>query len=221
MEEYLPRHMSMNHRDDAIDTENDADQSDANGLDVDEETKIKDEDNKSVKNEKIEEEADDLNKERNVSGKAIIMRSCPVCHVEMRAESVVKHCKTKHKVSYNYCNTCSTYILKKVFRMHCKTHKTDDKKDNSAASAHNAIEMTEDDDDTTDNDETDDSKKVMKKNKVFNCKQCNKLFLAQELYENHVKENHPNVEDDGSNNNDADDESDDKKNSGLNIPSEL
>ena len=40
----------------------------------------------------------------------------------MRAESVVKHCKLKHKISYKFCGACSKYITKKSFGSHCRKH---------------------------------------------------------------------------------------------------
>ena len=31
--------------------------------------------------------------------RTVIMRACPECGVEMRSDSITKHCKLKHKVS--------------------------------------------------------------------------------------------------------------------------
>ena len=47
---------------------------------------------------------------------------CLKFQVEMRAESVVKHCKLKHKMSYKFCTICSKYIAKMAFRSHCRKH---------------------------------------------------------------------------------------------------
>merc|ERR1719300_1630083 len=54
----------------------------------------------------------------------IIMRACPECGVEMRSDSITKHCKLKHKVSYRYCSACAKYIRKKEFKPHVKKHET-------------------------------------------------------------------------------------------------
>ena len=40
----------------------------------------------------------------------------------MRAESVVKHCKLKHKMSYKFCSLCNKYVTKKSFRSHFLKH---------------------------------------------------------------------------------------------------
>merc|ERR1712013_452373 len=50
----------------------------------------------------------------------IIMRACPVCGVEMRSDSIPKHCKMKHKVSYRYCSACSKYVQKKYYKSHVR-----------------------------------------------------------------------------------------------------
>merc|ERR1719333_662288 len=54
----------------------------------------------------------------------IIMRACPECGVEMRSDSITKHCKIKHKVSYRYCSACSKYVMKKYFKSHLKKHES-------------------------------------------------------------------------------------------------
>merc|ERR1719348_1512868 len=54
----------------------------------------------------------------------IIMRACPECGVEMRSDSITKHCKLKHKVSYRYCSACAKYIRKKEFKSHIKKHES-------------------------------------------------------------------------------------------------
>merc|ERR1719300_1750245 len=51
----------------------------------------------------------------------IIMRACPECGVEMRSDSITKHCKLKHKVSYRYCSACAKYVLKKNYKSHMKS----------------------------------------------------------------------------------------------------
>jgi len=56
----------------------------------------------------------------------IIMRACPVCGVEMRSDSIPKHCKMKHKVSYRYCSACSKYVQKKYYKSHVRKHDTSD-----------------------------------------------------------------------------------------------
>ena len=40
----------------------------------------------------------------------IIMRACPECGVEMRSDSITKHCKIKHKVHSNRKNILQLYL---------------------------------------------------------------------------------------------------------------
>lgn len=49
------------------------------------------------------------------------MRECPVCQVKMRVEGIVKHCKSKHKVTYKWCRPCEKYVLKKQYRTHIQS----------------------------------------------------------------------------------------------------
>ena len=49
------------------------------------------------------------------------MRECPECGMKMRIEGIVKHCKTKHKVTYKWCRPCEKYVLKKQFRIHIQS----------------------------------------------------------------------------------------------------
>ena len=49
----------------------------------------------------------------------IIMRACPECGVEMRSDSITKHCKIKHKVE----NLVSFYCLKSItFQIFSRSH---------------------------------------------------------------------------------------------------
>ena len=43
-------------------------------------------------------------KQNSPRPRPIIMRACPECGVEMRSDSIIKHCKLKHKVRDNYQN---------------------------------------------------------------------------------------------------------------------
>ena len=56
-----------------------------------------------------------MHKQSSPRPRNIIMRACPECGVEMRSDSITKHCKIRHKVSYRYCSACARCVQKKVF----------------------------------------------------------------------------------------------------------
>merc|ERR1711971_1457033 len=105
----------------------------------------------------------------------IIMRACPVCGVEMRSDSIPKHCKMKHKVSYRYCSSCSKYVLKKYYKSHVRKHDTGD-----------VAEDEEEDEEGMDTSNT----AVKGPSKIYNCVDCTRMFMSAEAHANHLREVH-------------------------------
>jgi hypothetical protein len=85
--------------------------------------------------------------EAEVEVKEVKMRDCPVCLVNIRAESVVKHCKIKHKVTYKWCRPCEKYVLKKQYRTHILSS---DHKEHVAEGEKHSSHEEEDEDDADD-----------------------------------------------------------------------
>lgn len=138
----------------------------------------------------------------------IIMRPCPVCGVEMRSDSITKHCKTRHKVSYRYCSACSKYVLKKYFKSHLRKHDAgelpgDVKRDGETEDDLDTSRDGEDEDERDDNDEgsndatsnepmeTDNATPLSKlPSKIYNCVDCTRMFMSAEAHANHLREMH-------------------------------
>ncbi|XP_040572015.1 uncharacterized protein [Lepeophtheirus salmonis] len=96
LEEFLPRHMKMNHP---------SDKEDETNSDKNEETLTD-----AIKPEIIDEN----------SPKTLI---CPFCSLQSEdPESLNKHTKYKHKTSIKWCDVCLKYLSKKTFKTHRKTH---------------------------------------------------------------------------------------------------
>lgn len=79
-----------------------------------------------------------------VDQQQIKMRECPVCEVKMRVEGIVKHCKSKHKVTYKWCRPCEKYVLKKQYRTHIQS--SGHRELVNDAEKHSSHEEDEDDD---------------------------------------------------------------------------
>ena len=92
LEDFLDRHMSLNHGDEAA----------------------------GVDNERADEEMNDGEEDDGKRKK--LMRECPVCNQELRSELMIKHCKLYHKISIKWCNTCNKYLLKQYHKNHTKKH---------------------------------------------------------------------------------------------------
>merc|ERR1719270_85216 len=130
----------------------------------------------------------------------IIMRACPECGVEMRSDSITKHCKIKHKVSYRYCSACAKYIQKKIFKSHLKKHESgeltgelaqeEDENDLDTSKDEEDDELIIEDDVVIENDDTDNETSNITANKIYNCFDCNRMFMSAEAHANHLRDVH-------------------------------
>merc|ERR1719334_177839 len=129
----------------------------------------------------------------------IIMRACPECGVEMRSDSITKHCKIKHKVSYRYCTACAKYIQKKYFKSHLRKHEsgelTGDLVQEDEENEDGDLDTSKDDEDEKDVDEEESNdvpETVAAKapNKIYNCVDCTRMFMSAEAHANHLREVH-------------------------------
>merc|ERR1712013_100192 len=116
----------------------------------------------------------------------IIMRACPECGVEMRSDSITKHCKIKHKVSYRYCSACSKYVMKKYFKSHLRKHETGEL--TGEVTQEDEDEKDIDDEDSMDVQESNTSPKAP--NKIYNCVDCTRMFMSAEAHANHLRDVH-------------------------------
>merc|ERR1719220_292417 len=132
--------------------------------------------------------------------RTVIMRACPECGVEMRSDSITKHCKIKHKVSYRYCSACSKYVMKKYFKSHLRKHETgeltgdviqEDEENEDGdldTSKDDEDEKDIDDEDSMDVQESNPSPKAP--NKIYNCVDCTRMFMSAEAHANHLRDVH-------------------------------
>merc|ERR1719419_925973 len=112
----------------------------------------------------------------------IIMRACPECGVEMRSDSITKHCKMKHKVSYRYCSACSKYVQKKYYKSHVRKHDTSDVVE--------PVEEPEDLDTSKDGEDEEEDEEAMDTStsagkvpsKIYNCVDCTRMFMSAEAH---------------------------------------
>ena len=117
----------------------------------------------------------------------IIMRACPVCSVEMRSDSIPKHCKMKHKVSYRYCSNCSKYVLKKYYKSHVRKHDTGDEQ----VEEEGELDTSKDGEDEEEEEEGMDTSDTVKgPSKIYNCVDCTRMFMSAEAHANHLREVH-------------------------------
>jgi len=130
----------------------------------------------------------------------IIMRACPECGVEMRSDSITKHCKIKHKVSYRYCTACSKYVMKKYFKSHLRKHEngelTGEVCQDDEENGEEELDTSKDDEDEKDMDD-DDSNDVQENetnpstpNKIYNCVDCTRMFMSADAHANHLRDVH-------------------------------
>jgi len=130
----------------------------------------------------------------------IIMRACPECGVEMRSDSITKHCKIKHKVSYRYCSACSKYVMKKYFKSHLRKHEngelTGEVSQDDEDIEDGDLDTSKDDEDEKDIDD-EDSMDVQESNpspkapnKIYNCVDCTRMFMSAEAHANHLRDVH-------------------------------
>ena len=152
--------------------------------------------------------APDTHKQSSPRPRNIIMRACPECGVEMRSDSITKHCKLKHKVSYRYCSACAKYVQKKVFKSHLKKHESGELAGEvTREEEENDLDTSKDEDDEadeliieddvvtsepydTDTDAESKKKSLGSVNKIYNCFDCNRMFMSQEAHSNHLREVH-------------------------------
>jgi len=126
--------------------------------------------------------------------KSIIMRACPVCSVEMRSDSITKHCKIKHKLSYRYCSPCNKYILKKYYKSHVRKHEVGEIEGQVEEDAD--LDTSKDGEDEDEKDEDDDeamdttSSPVRGPSKIYNCVDCTRMFMSADAHANHLREVH-------------------------------
>ena len=120
----------------------------------------------------------------------IIMRACPVCGVEMRSDSIPKHCKMKHKVSYRYCSSCSKYVLKKYYKSHVRKHDTGDVAEQ--VEEEGELDTSKDGEDEEEDEEGMDTSDAAVKgpSKIYNCVDCTRMFMSAEAHANHLREVH-------------------------------
>ena len=120
----------------------------------------------------------------------IIMRACPVCGVEMRSDSIPKHCKMKHKVSYRYCSNCSKYVLKKYYKSHVRKHDTGDVEEQ--VEEEGELDTSKDGEDEEEDEEGMDTSNTAVKgpSKIYNCVDCTRMFMSAEAHANHLREVH-------------------------------
>merc|ERR1711902_50692 len=141
-----------------------------------------------------------LYKQSSPRPRNIIMRACPECGVEMRSDSITKHCKIKHKVSYRYCSACSKYVMKKYFKSHLRKHETgeltgevtqedeENEEGDLDTSKDDEDEKDIDDEDSMDVQESNTSPKAP--NKIYNCVDCTRMFMSAEAHANHLRDVH-------------------------------
>merc|ERR1712130_921085 len=132
----------------------------------------------------------------------IIMRACPECGVEMRSDSITKHCKLKHKVSYRYCSACAKYIRKKEFKSHLKKHESgelsgelapeEDENELDTSKDEEDDELIIEDDVVIENDDemTDNETSSSAPSKIYNCVDCTRMFMSAEAHANHLRDVH-------------------------------
>jgi hypothetical protein len=131
------------------------------------------------------------------SPKDIIMRACPECGIEMRSDSIIKHCKMKHKVSYRYCSASSKYVLQNS-REHENgelSGKTDvedgEDKELDTSKDDDDQELIIDDEPVTEEaGEIDPDHSKSRINKIYNCFECNRMFMSAEAHANHLRDVH-------------------------------
>jgi len=125
--------------------------------------------------------------------KSIIMRACPVCAVEMRSDSIIKHCKIKHKMSYKDCSPCNKYILKKYYKSHVRKHEIgeiegqveEDGDLDTSKDGEDEEEKEEDDEEAMDT-----STPVKGPSKIYNCVDCTRMFMSADAHANHLRDVH-------------------------------
>ena len=76
----------------------------------------------------------------------------------MQQAGIIKHCKSKHRVTYKWCRPCETFVLKKQYRIHIQSplhkevvndaekhssHETDDQDDFEDTSESKDLEIIE------------------------------------------------------------------------------
>ena len=111
------------------------------------------------------------------------------------------------QVSYRYCSSCATYVLKKHYKEHLKTCETCELKGTLANNVEDEEEGEEDDDnnlDTSKDDEDDEliiedegmeeveepETKKSVPNKIYNCFDCNRMFMSSEAHAKHICDVH-------------------------------
>ena len=125
----------------------------------------------------------------------IVMRACPECGVEMRSDSITKHCKIKHKVSYRYCSACSKYILKKYYKSHVRKHVSGEIAGEVEEEGAD-LDTSRDGEDEEERDEEDtepmDTARPTVKgpSKIYNCVDCTRMFMSAEAHANHLRDMH-------------------------------
>merc|ERR1719220_49626 len=120
--------------------------------------------------------------------RTVIMRACPECGVEMRSDSITKHCKIKHKVSYRYCSACSKYILKKYFKSHVRKHEVGEIE--GQPEDEGELDTSKDGEDDEEEEDMDTSTPIKGPSKIYNCVDCTRMFMSAEAHANHLRDVH-------------------------------
>ena len=109
------------------------------------------------------------------------------------------------QVSYRYCSSCSTYVLKKHYKEHLKSCETCELKGTLANNGEADQEEEEDNNLDTSKDDEDDEliiedegmeeveepeTKKSCPNKIYNCFDCNRMFMSSEAHANHLRDVH-------------------------------
>ena len=103
LEDFLDRHMAMNHpagSGEALPPSSGADEGGKGGSPPTNESI-----NQSIQSIN-EGEATANGKDNSFARNRSLTRECPVCTQEMRSDQMIKHCKLAHKVSLKWCDLC-------------------------------------------------------------------------------------------------------------------
>ena len=108
-------------------------------------------------------------------------------------------------MSYRYCSSCATYVLKKHYKEHIKSCETCELKGTVASNEEEEEEYEEDNNLDTSKDDEDDEliiedegmeeveepeTKKSCPNKIYNCFDCNRMFMSAEAHANHLRDVH-------------------------------
>merc|ERR1712107_121645 len=103
-------------------------------------------------------------------------------------------------MGYRYCSACAKYIQKKIFKSHLKKHESgeltgelaqeEDDNDLDTSKDEEDDELIIEDDVVIENDDTDNETSNIAPNKIYNCFDCNRMFMSAEAHANHLRDVH-------------------------------